>query len=123
MRKGIDMKNEIADNLNRQTDRQTDRQTELSNCTFVKTILMLIVVIYHCILFWKGTWFTGNPVYESKLLDILATWMNSFHIYGFTLVSGYLFHYLKCEKTKYDRFVPFVINKFKRLLVPYGKTF
>jgi len=80
---------------------------------------MLIVVIYHCILFWKGAWFTGNPVYESKLLDILATWMNSFHIYGFTLVSGYLFHYLKCEKTKYDRFVPFVINKFKRLLVPY----
>ena len=26
---------------------------------------------------------------------------------------------MKCEKAKYDRFVPFVSNKFKRLLVPY----
>lgn len=95
-----------------------DRQ-ELSNCNFVKTVLMLIVVVYHCIVFWTGTWFTENPVYESKLLSIFASWMNSFHIYGFTLVSGYLFYFLKHEKGKYSSFLPFVANKAKRLLVPY----
>lgn len=80
---------------------------------------MLIVVIYHCIIFWTGTWFTKNPVYESRFLSLLASWMNSFHIYGFTLVSGYLFYFLKHEKNKYSNFVPFVANKAKRLLVPY----
>ena len=45
--------------------------------------------------------------------------MNSFHIYGFTLVSGYLFYFLKHEKNKYSRFLPFAVNKIKRLLIPY----
>ena len=80
---------------------------------------MLIVVIYHCILYWSGTWFVGTPTYAAPMLATVAKWMNTFHIYGFTLVSGYLFYYLKCEKAKYDKFLPFVINKVKRLLVPY----
>lgn len=97
----------------------TNKQKELSNCTFVKTILMVVVVIYHCFVFWTGTWFTKNPVFESKVLSIVASWMNSFHIYAFTLVSGYLFYHLKYEKSKYSKFVPFVINKAKRLIIPY----
>lgn len=38
------------------------RQAELSNCTFLKTILMFLVVFYHCILYWSGSWFVGEPV-------------------------------------------------------------
>ena len=45
--------------------------------------------------------------------------MNSFHIYGFTFVSGYLFYFLKYEKGKYYHFPSFAVNKAKRLLVPY----
>lgn len=101
------------------TDIQTDRQTELSNCNFVKTVLMLIVVIYHCILYWNGTWFVGEPVFSAPVCSILAQWMNTFHIYSFTLVSGYLFFYMKCEQGRYNKFLPFVMNKFKRLLIPY----
>ena len=98
----------------------TNNQTELSNCSFVKTILMLLVVIYHCILYWNGNWFVGQPVYVSKVLAVTAQWFNTFHIYGFALVSGYLFYYLKHEKGRYERFWPFIINKTKRLLVPYA---
>ncbi|MBR4874096.1 MAG: acyltransferase [Clostridia bacterium] len=105
------MKYEAGDNL--------DRQTELDNCNFVKTVLMLLVVFYHSILFWKGNWFTANPAVEVKALSILADWLNSFHIYAFALVSGYLFYYLKHERGKYQRFWPFVGNKLKRLMVPY----
>ena len=102
-----------------QTDRQTDRQTELSNCTFVKTILMLLVVIYHCMLYWSGTWFVGQPAQSSLVLPIVSSWLNSFHIYAFTLVSGYLFAYLKVECGKYGDGKAFVMNKVKRLLIPY----
>lgn len=107
------------DVLNNNQATLIERQTELSNCTFVKTVLMVIVVIYHCVVFWSGSWFTKNPIYESRFLSFLASWMNSFHIYGFTLVSGYLFYYLKHEKNKYSMFWPFVANKATRLLVPY----
>ena len=92
---------------------------ELKNCTFVKTILMILVLFYHCIVFWTGNWFTKNPVDACEPLSVLASWMNSFHIYGFTLVSGYLFYYLKIELGKYDSFTAFLKNKAKRLLVPY----
>ena len=40
-------------------------------------------------------------------------------MYGFTLVSGYLFCFLKVEKKRYQKFDKFILNKSKRLLVPY----
>lgn len=96
-------------------------QNKLDNCTFVKTILMIFVVLYHSILFWGGgSWLENIPViYESKSLSIFAALLNTFHIYGFTLISGYIFQYLKYEKDKYQLFFLFVVNKAKRLLVPY----
>lgn len=92
---------------------------ELDHCSFVKTVLMLFVVLYHSCVFWTGNWFVETPVYPSRFLEVLAEYLNSFHIYAFTLVSGYLFSYLKLEKGKYERFLPFTVNKAKRLLVPY----
>lgn len=96
-----------------------DIQKELSNCTFVKTSLMFLVVFYHSIIFWTGTWFGGEPFYNSFILSTLSRWLNSFHIYGFALVSGYLFYFLKCENGKYTSFTAFAVKKAKRLLLPY----
>lgn len=67
-----------------------------------------------------GSWLDNQPViFKSKTLSILSVWLNTFHIYGLTLVSGYIFQYLKYEKDKYQRFLLFIVNKAKRLLVPY----
>lgn len=96
-----------------------DRDQELQNCTFAKTVLMILVVLYHSILFWNGKWFLASGEDRIASFAMAAKWLNSFHIYGFTLISGYIFYYLKYEKGKYSRFVPFLINKAKRLLIPY----
>lgn len=101
------------------TNNDMIKDRELNNCNFVKTILMIIVVLYHCMIFWTGTWFNETPVYSSALLKFLSQWLNSFHIYGFALVSGYLFYFSRYEKRSYEKFIPFIINKAKRLLVPY----
>ena len=94
--------------------------SKIENCVFVKTILMLLVILYHSCVFWNGTWFpaiqTGrvtNPMGD------FALWLNSFHVYAFVLVSGYIFSYLKNEKGKYSSFRKYVIQKGKRLLIPY----
>ena len=97
-----------------------DSYTELSNCTFLKTILMLSVVLYHSVVFWTEKWLVvQSPVITSRVLCFFAEYLNSFHIYGFALVSGYIFYYVKYEKCGYRTFGAFFINKVKRLLVPY----
>lgn len=105
------MINKFADN--------SVRQTELENCTFVKTALMLLVVVYHSVLYWGGNWFAMSPVFSAPAFSVVAQWLNTFHIYAFALVSGYLFYYLKFEQSRYDRFFPFINNKARRLLLPY----
>lgn len=65
----------------------------LKNCNFSKTVLMILVVFYHSIVFWTGTWFSSDPVFESNFLGLLAEYIGSFHIYAFALVSGYIFAY------------------------------
>ena len=96
------------------------RSIQLENCSFAKTILMLVIISYHSIIFWSGNWFNAIEPTDSPLfLVLLARWFNSFHIYAFTLISGYIFYYLYSEKNKYQIFGDFVKNKIKRLIVPY----
>lgn len=95
----------------------------LKNCTFVKTLLMLLVILYHSCIYWTNQWFMpGSVATPSAGLATLAKWLNSFHISCFTLVSGYIFYYLRYERNKYQKFIPFLINKGKRLLIPYFFT-
>lgn len=93
---------------------------ELHNCDFVKAVLMLAVVFYHSCLFWNGNWFDFcNPYFGvSKLCQLFVSWLNSWHIYAFTLVSGYLFYHLRYESDKYYEFVSFLQKKVQRLLIP-----
>ncbi len=61
------------------------------NCNFIKTILMLCVILYHSMVFWSGAWFTKNPIIDSNGLSLISYWLKSFHMYAFALVSGYIF--------------------------------
>lgn len=93
----------------------------LKNNTFVKTILMLLVIFGHSCAFWSGHWFTQDPAIPSIFLNILYSFVNAFHIYTFTLVSGYTFAFKRLQGD-YDRFLPFLKTKALRLLVPYAFT-
>ena len=93
---------------------------ELKNCSFIKTVLMLCVVLGHSFCFWGGEWFTNNPAVIVKTLIVFADWLNTFHIYCFTLISGYIFYHIKYDKGGYNKYIPFLLNKVKRLLVPFA---
>ena len=67
---------------------QEIRKRELDNCTFIKTVLMIVVVFFHSIVFWRGEWFDIiEPVHDFQPYKILAKWLQSFHIYGFAWFS------------------------------------
>lgn len=95
-----------------------DKDIELKNIELVKLFLMISVVLYHSMAFWKGNWFTVITPEPSALLNNIALWLNTFHIYGFALASGYLFQVLKCEREHYKDFSGFLKKKAQRLLVP-----
>lgn len=93
-------------------------RNQLENVGFVKTVLMLTIILGHSCNFWRGDWFTKNPAIESYGLRFLSLYVNSFHIYAFALVSGYLFAF-KIMRGGYNQYGLFLKNKAKRLLVPY----
>ena len=51
----------------------TTKEQKLKNCTPVKTILMLTIVLYHSIVIFAGTW---GPYQVADKAPILATWLN-----------------------------------------------
>lgn len=99
----------------------TDRKTELANCTFVKAVLMISIVFYHSIVFWRGDWNVAHvsPAAQSPVLYALIQWLAGFQNYAFVFASGYLFYYVKFERGGYSRFGSFIANKAKRLLIPF----
>lgn len=98
-----------------------ERVEELKNCDFVKTVLMLLVVLYHSCRFWNYNWNVFLPIPEldiSVVSQMVIEWSNTWRIYAFTLVSGYLFYHLRYEKDRYSVFWSFLQKKIQRLLVP-----
>lgn len=100
-------------------DDKESRKLELDNCVFCKTILMLLVVLGHSVVFWRGDWYGASPIYQARFLPVLSKWVGGFHTYAFTVFSGYIFYYMKYEKGSYRKLNIFLVKKVKRLLVPY----
>ena len=108
----------MQERLSHETRNIRENKKILTNCGFVKTVLMLLVILGHSCIFWTGTWFTKNPMIDCSGLSVIASWLNSFHIYTFALVSGYIFAF-KILSGGYSRYGLFLKNKAKRLLIPY----
>ncbi len=89
------------------------KQKELQNCAYIKTILMICIVLYHSILFWSGNWFTIlEPERLIPAFNWIAIWLSSFHVYGFTLISGYVFYYVKYERGGIPQFMDLLKRKY-----------
>lgn len=81
---------------------------------------MLAVVLCHSCAFWGGGWFLAfTPSVIVPSLGWFSSWLGTFHVSGFVLVSGYLYYYLRYEAGKYKDSRKFFLNKFKRLIIPY----
>lgn len=98
---------------------EEQKNNSLNNCTFIKTVLMFFVILYHSCLFIDDNWFPGSYLgNKSEEMLVFANFLNSFHIYAFVLVSGYIFCYIKCQRGGYQSFSLFTEKKVKRLLIP-----
>lgn len=97
---------------------------DLDSCNFCKTILMLSIIMFHSGMFWTRKWFTLiEPADSFEELVLFTEWLGTFHIYAFTLISGYIFYHLRNERkeinNKYNNLSNFIRLKLKRLIIPY----
>lgn len=90
------------------------------NIAFIKTIMMISIVICHALSFYTENWFTVvSPKYNAHYLGKIAEWFGTFHVQTFTFASGYLFYYLKIERGKYKDTKKDLVKRAKRLIIPY----
>lgn len=93
---------------------------EIKIISTMKTMMMILVVIYHCAALWMPVgWFNQVPKIKSNALGMIAEWLNYIHIYSFTFASGWLFYYSYIERKKIKNFTSVLKKRFKRLIVPY----
>lgn len=83
----------------------------------LKVFSTILVVVAHITKFYS---YEGGvfEVPSNPILDYITNFIYSFHMPLFIFLSGAIF----CEcirRGKYDNFVSFVNNKFKRLMIPY----
>lgn len=89
----------------------------LQNIVVLRSFAMVAVVLYHCYCPWLNTWHWYDTdarclysiIFETLLVGRMPL---------FVFVSGYLFSHLFLDRGKYRKFLPFLKNKFQRLLVP-----
>ncbi len=91
-----------------------------NDIAFIKTNMMICVVLCHATAFFTGNWFSVyTPVYSAGYLASFSDFLGFFHIQSFTMASGFLFYYLILKKGRYDNPKKDIKKRAQRLLVPY----
>ncbi len=98
---------------------EQNKDQQLKNANVIKVFLMILIVLYHSFLFLNGKWFGAVSIEYHPVPTYICEWVNTFTIYTFTFLSGYIFFYQKNEKGAYSKFGEFLSIKTKRLLIPY----
>lgn len=94
-------------------------KNEINHITILRNISIILVILGHagCIYagYWSYTVVNGN----SSILKFITEYIYSFHMPLFVFISGYIYIYNKEKRNKYKSFIELIINKAKRLLIPY----
>ena len=90
----------------------------LKELDYLKTIGILLVVIGHCTSIYTGGWVFTSPV-NSPIYGLIASYVYTFHVPMLVFVSGAIYYYCRINKGKYSSLKSLIINKFKRLILPF----
>ena len=90
---------------------------KIYSISYIRVVAMLLIVLYHCYCFTAGVWFFDDSVKHDYGLWFPMSVFTGLNLFVF--ISGYLYGYMVFSKGKYTQLWPFILNKAKRLLVPY----
>ena len=91
---------------------------KMQNVSILRVCSMMLIVLYHSLCFYIGVWWYLSTV-EEPIWKLIAFPVVKVGLTTFVFISGFLYGYMYIERGKYRKVKSFIINKSKRLLIPY----
>ncbi|VYU05035.1 acyltransferase family protein [Clostridium butyricum] len=90
----------------------------MKNLNYLKYIALMLVIIGHSTNVYRENWVFQSDIH-SNFFKWISIYVNSFHMQIFIFISGSVYCYCKKYKYAYNNFKILILNKFKRLMIPY----
>ena len=84
----------------------------------MRVLAMTMIVAFHSIYFYSGMWKVLGGIYV-PIWEKTNRFLDSIDLSMFVFISGFLFGYLFIHKQKYRDIKKFILDKIRRLIVPY----
>jgi len=84
----------------------------------LRALAIILVVAGHSMIIYDPSWTTFITINKSVFFYHLKEFINTIQMPLFFSISGFLF-YKSITKTKKDSLIPFIRNKFSRIIIPY----
>lgn len=90
----------------------------LYEISFMRPILLLLLVSYHAFAPWCGAWDMPMGCADFEPFRWVAVVSRAFRLECFVFISGYIFTFQMLTKNKFPRFKELLGSKIARLLIP-----
>ena len=90
----------------------------LYEISFMRPILLLMLVSYHAFAPWCGTWDMPEGCTSFEPYRWIALLSRAFRLECFVFISGYIFTFQMLKKNKFPTFKELLSSKIVRLLIP-----
>ena len=90
----------------------------LYELSFMRPILLLLLVSYHAFAPWCGTWDMPAGCAPFEPYRWIALLSRAFRLECFVFISGYIFTFQMLKKNKFSSFKELLSSKMVRLLIP-----
>ncbi|MFQ9309614.1 MAG: acyltransferase family protein, partial [Paraclostridium sordellii] len=98
------------------------KSNKLNHISILRNIALICVVLGHAGCIYAGKWNFTIVNSNSKLIKYITDYIYSFHMPLFVFISGYIYNYSREILCKYNSIKEFILNKCKRLIIPYVLT-
>lgn len=96
----------------------TRKQNWLYEISFMRPILVFLLVAYHAFAPFCGTWEMPISVESNTIYKWIALFSRSFMLEAFIFVSGYIFAMQVIQNNQYVSITHLIKSKFTRLILP-----
>ena len=94
------------------------KQEGLYEISFMRPILLVLLVSYHAFAPYCGAWSLPVGVDTNFIYKWLALFSRAFRLEAFVFVSGYIFAMQVIQKNKFQSVIELAKSKFLRLIIP-----
>lgn len=101
------------------TSVETQNKGWLYEISFIRPILLILLVSYHAFCYNCDAWGIPDGVTTNEVYKWIALLSRAFRLEGFVFVSGYVFALQVLKKNKFENIQLLIKSKFRRLIIPY----